>query len=168
MTALQAIEFAQAAGVTIEVSGDRVLLKAKDKPPPGVLDLLRHHKPAILKLLKPHTDEWCAQDWRAFFDERASILEHDQGMSQLKAESVAYECCFAEWINQNPPTPTDPNLGCAWCGRAETDAAIILPYGAGDGAVWLHSNCWQDWYQKQKTNAHAALAQMGIGVSAQD
>lgn len=35
------------------------------------------HKPGIVALLRPGRDGWSADDWLAFFDERAGIAEFD-------------------------------------------------------------------------------------------
>jgi hypothetical protein len=45
-----------------------------------VLDLLSRHKGEVVALLRPGRNGWSAEDWRAFFDERAGIgLEDRKG-----------------------------------------------------------------------------------------
>lgn len=41
---------------------------------------------------------WTAEDWQAFFDERAGIAEFDGGQSREQAEATAFECCVVEFI----------------------------------------------------------------------
>ena len=48
--------------------------------PLAILDLLSRHKPGIVALLRPGRDGWSAEDWQAFFDERAGIAEFDGGL----------------------------------------------------------------------------------------
>jgi hypothetical protein len=89
-------------------------------------------------------------------------LEFDQGRSREEAERIAYESCVSEWMNGNLPVPTDPNRGCARCGEPATQSAVIVPFLAGTGAVWLHPECWPAWYAELKAEAAAALAEMAI------
>jgi len=102
-----------------------------------------------------------AADWRAYFDERAAILEHDQGMSRSEAERIAYEICIVEWQNRHPPVASNPDIGCAWCGKAKTDSGIIVPIGPVEAAVWLHHACWRPWFERQKVAAKLKLNEFG-------
>ena len=52
MTVAQVIDVARAAGVRIEPNGDRLKLRAPEKPPDEILELLRENKPAILEHLR--------------------------------------------------------------------------------------------------------------------
>jgi hypothetical protein len=45
------------------------------------------------------------QDWRAFFDERAGILEHDAGLNGQDAERQAYAQCVVRWLERHPALP---------------------------------------------------------------
>jgi hypothetical protein len=109
---------------------------------------------------------WLASDWVAFSDERAGIAEFDGGLPRAEAEVRAFECCVAEWLSRNLPAPTDPDRGCARCNEPETQAAVIVPFLAGAGAVWLHHECWPRWYAGRKAMACAALAKMAIAALA--
>ncbi len=106
--------------------------------------------------------EWDAEDWRAHFDERAGIAEHDGGLSPADAERQAFQCCVVEWQWRNPPPPSGP-AWCAHCreplGEPGRDA---LPFLTGDGGhVWLHSGCHGDWTAQRRAEAVAALAILG-------
>ena len=101
MSAADALRAARAAGVSVGIDGDDLVLQASAAPPPAVLDALLRHKPTIVALLRPANDEWSAEDWQAFFDERAGIAEFDGGLPRNAAEAKAFECCVAEWLNCN-------------------------------------------------------------------
>jgi hypothetical protein len=59
------------------------------------------------------------------------------------------------------PPDTDPNR-CAWCGRAETPDATLLPIGVGVRHAWLHSGCWESWRERRRAEAIDQLGAMGI------
>jgi hypothetical protein len=52
MSPAQILDVAHAAGVRIEPDGDTLRLRAPEKPPDEILELLRKHKPAILEHLR--------------------------------------------------------------------------------------------------------------------
>ena len=60
------------------------------------LDVLRENNAAILNQLqakaKAEADPWSAEDWRAFYDERAAICEFDGGLTRGEAEDLAAQC----------------------------------------------------------------------------
>jgi len=47
-----------------------------------VLELLARHKEGVLALLRGGNEEWSAEDWQAFHDERAAIVEVDGAMPE--------------------------------------------------------------------------------------
>jgi len=110
-----------------------------------------------------HSANWHAEDWRARFDERAGFLEHDGGWSRLEAEVQAFEQCIVEWLNANPSF--SPAGRCAWCGKAETPSAMVLPFGTGEHHAWLRADCWPCWHQTRRDEAVLALRGMGIAPS---
>jgi hypothetical protein len=89
MNAAEALREARAAGVTVTADGESLVLDAQARPPASVLDALAQHKAGVLALLRPGRDGRTAEDWRAFFDERAGIAEFDGGLSRAKAEALA-------------------------------------------------------------------------------
>jgi len=40
---------------------------------------------------------WDEEDWQAAFDERAGILEYDEGLTRAEAEALAREQVFRQW-----------------------------------------------------------------------
>lgn len=45
---------------------------------------------------------WTLQDWRAFYDERAGILQHDAGLDRSAAERRAFVLCVVRWLERHP------------------------------------------------------------------
>ncbi len=52
MTGVEALELARTAGVRFHVNGDKIIVKARVKPPAFVIDLLREHKAEVMALLQ--------------------------------------------------------------------------------------------------------------------
>ena len=145
MSAAEALKAARAAGVSLRVDGDDLLLEATASPPASVIDALSRHKAEVVVLLRPAADGWSAEDWRAYFDERAGIAEFEGGLARVEAEARAFECCVCEWLNKNP-APSRPGR-CVWCGQAGNEGATILPFGLEpSGHNWVHDGCWADWH----------------------
>lgn len=114
MSAVHALKLARTAGVWIGIEGDALTLDADAAPPSAVLDLLARHKAQVITLLRPGSDGWSGEDWRAFFDERAGIAAFDGGLPRDQAEARPFACCVAEWLNRNPVrSPPGRCLGCA-------------------------------------------------------
>jgi hypothetical protein len=51
-------------------------------------------------LLRPNRDSWSAEDWHAFFHERAGIAEFYGGLPCAEAEGQAFESRVIEWLNR--------------------------------------------------------------------
>ena len=137
------------------------MLQATAPPPIAVVEALSRHKADIVALLRPTKDGWTAEDWQAFYAERAGILEFDGGLSRTTVEAQAFEACIIEWLNLNPaPSPAGR---CAWCNGHETDSAAVVPFGTEPGThAWLHGECWQPWQETRRTEAVEALGRIGI------
>ena len=161
MNAVEALAAAQAAGVSVRIDGDDLVLEASAAPPSSVLDLLAHHKVSILSLLREADRGWSAEDWQAFFDERAAIAEFDGGLPRPVAEASAFACCMTEWLNHNPVSSLQDR--CLGCGGGEQGGDTLLPYGSDRiGYAWLHSRCWPGWHELRNAEAAAMLAGMGV------
>jgi hypothetical protein len=156
MSATRALETAREVGIEIGLDGADLLLTAASKPPADVLDALLHHKAEIIVLLRADKDNWSAEDWRSYFDERAGIAEFDGGLPRIHAEAQAFECCVAEWLNRNF-VPSAPGR-CAVCGGHQGPDRL-LPFGTSvTGHAWLHPRCWSAWDARRRAEAIAALA----------
>jgi hypothetical protein len=99
MSPFDALAAARNAGIDIATDGGDLVLEAPVPPPAELLERLRRHKAAIVELLQPRADGWSAEDWQAFFNERAAIAEFDGGLQRPKAEVQAFSECVAEWLN---------------------------------------------------------------------
>ena len=161
MSALEVLDQARAVGVDIAIDGEDLVLEAACQPPDEIIEALSCHKAEIVALLRPSSDGWKAEDWQAFFDERAGVAKFDAGVSRRDAEARVFECCVVEWMNQHPE-PSDPGH-CAWCKRQDQSGHIVVPFGVdGRGHTWLHPECWDDWHTDRRERAQAALSAMGI------
>ena len=161
MSALTALKAARACGVRVETDGNKLSLRAATAPPPDVVALLSTHKSEVIALLKPRADGRSAEDWLAFFDERAGIAEVDGGLPRDEAEARAYEWCLVEWLNRN--WVRSPAGRCLHCGEIEHAHDPLLPFGAERlGHAWVHSNCWSAWQANRKAQAIESLAKFGI------
>jgi hypothetical protein len=161
MSAIAALEAARAAGVRLKVEGGDLVLEACEEPPSSLLELVSLNKVGIVTMLRPGCDGWSADDWFAFFDERAGIAEFDGGLTRPEAEARAFECCIVEWLNRNAMhSPPGQCLGCGGCEYAHDP---LLPYGIESfGQMWLHSRCWPRWHQAREAEAVAGLEIIGI------
>jgi hypothetical protein len=162
MRAADALQLARESGVSVVLAGSDLVLDAEREPTPEVLEQLKRHKAEIVSLLaSEHEDEWTANDWRVYFDERAAFAEFEGKKPRQQADNIAFECCVAEWLRQHP-APSDPSR-CAWCHRHDSAGHTIVPFGTDShGHTWLHHECWNDWYASRKAVAAAALVSMGL------
>ena len=71
MSAVEALRLARVNWVRLGVAGADLILDADREPAPRVLEALRRHKAGIVALLTAAQGDTSAEDWRAFFDERA-------------------------------------------------------------------------------------------------
>ena len=161
MSAAEALRAARAAGIKVTVEADGLLLEADAEPPQSILDALACSKPGIMALLRADVG-WSAEDWQAFFDERAGMAEFEGGLSRPDAEAHAFNCCVDEWQNRNPVC-SPPGL-CARCGSGDQADDRLVPVGTASDA-WLHLACWTAWRESRRNKAIESLRRMGISVS---
>lgn len=161
MSAVEALRLAQENGIRVGIAGADLILDAEEEPTPVVIEALKRNKAAIVALLNAGNDGWSADDWQAFFNERAGIAEFDGGKSRGDADGLAFDCCVTEWLNRNPGR-SDPGHRAA-CGRSNREGRAVVPFGTESrGHIWLHPECWQGWHVARKAEAVAALAAIGI------
>jgi hypothetical protein len=164
MTAVRVLKAARDAGIRLTIDGDDLVLEASRSPAAEVVDLLSRHKAGIVALLRPVRVGWSAEDWRAFFDERAGVAEFDADLPRREADARAFSCCVAEWLNRNP-VHSQPGR-CLNCGRSEQVHDPLLPFGTEiTGHAWFHGRCWPSWHNARTEEAVAAMADLGIRAS---
>ena len=162
MNAAQTLAAATQLGIRLTIRADNLRVRAPSRPPEHVRSALQENKAEIIALLRYSTDQWSTEDWRAFFDGRAAILEFDHGLSRPEAEATAFKACVTEWLNRNR-AEAHPDQ-CAGCGSGETPADPLVPFGTNStGHSWLHSQCWSDWHRSRQIEAIDALGEMDIG-----
>jgi hypothetical protein len=167
MSAVEVLRLAQENGIRLGVAGADLILDAEREPEPSVLEAIRRNKAEIVALLGADHDEWTAEDWKAFHDERAGIAEFDGGKSREQAEAMAFESCIVEWMNRHP-CRTDPGR-CAACGQPNREGHAVVPFGSDDhGNTWLHPECWSGWYKARRATAVMALQKAGLRIPPQD
>ena len=102
MNAMETLKAAQTAGVFVGVDAGDLVLEAAAEPPRALLHLLKRHKVEIVAFLDSGPDNWSAEQWREFFDERAAIAEFDGGLVSAAAVDLVFACCVTEWRRQHP------------------------------------------------------------------
>jgi hypothetical protein len=156
MNAATVLTEARSIGIQVQLDGDDLLLEAPAPPPSVVLEALSRHKAEIVRLLRPRADGWSTEDWRLYFEERAAVAKFNGGLTHADAERQAFECCIIQWLNRNPGLSVAGR--CVWCGAAESDNTVVLPFGTDPGThAWLHAECWPAWQQARRAKAAAEL-----------
>lgn len=67
--------------------------------------------------------DWSGADWRAWFDERAGVLEHDGGHARAEAEARAFATVAAEWVSAHLDVDALPNAE-SWPSAGRALAAL--------------------------------------------
>ncbi len=164
MSAVEALRMAQENGIRLGIAGADLILDAAREPAPAVLEAIRRHKDGIVALLAPDHVAWTAEDWQAFFGERASIAEFDGDQSREEAEAMALEFCVVAWLDRHP-CRSHPGR-CAACGEPDREGHTVVPFGTDShGHAWLHPECWEGWHRERRQQGQQFLE--GVGIRAQ-
>ncbi len=164
MSAIEALRMARENGVRLCVAGADLILDADREPAPRVLEAIRRHKAGIVALLTVPTGDWTAEEWQAFFDERACITEFDGGLPRPEAEARAFECCIVEWLNRHMGR-SDPGR-CAWCEKPDPVGHAVVPFGTeSHGHTWLHPEYWSDWDENRREAAQEQTSLAAINIA---
>lgn len=94
-------------------------------------------------------------DWRAYFEERAGIREHNGGSSWADAEAAALADCVARWRALHPQQAAGDGA-CAQCGGPGPDTPVL----AAGGHAWLHRRCWPAMDAESEREALLAVASL--------
>ena len=100
---------------------------------------------------------WTAEDWGAFFDERAGIREYDGRQTRQEAERPALAETIEHWRALHPMPPSGPEIGCVHCGKGGGDPNLLPHLASGKGALWLHTTCWPAFDRARREEALSAL-----------
>jgi hypothetical protein len=118
MSAAEAFNAAQAAGLSLAVDGADLILKSSGPPPSAVLDLIRIYKTEIVAAItagnaaSQKVDDAVA-DWRGWYEERAAIRQFEGGHTREEAERLAWSEAEDRWHRANGErVPRDLCAGC--------------------------------------------------------
>ena len=161
MNALRIIEAGRAAGVSVSIDGETLLLKSESPAPREVIDAFSRHKSEVIDFLRSDRGGWTVENWQAPFEGRAAIAEFEGGLPRREAEAGAFMACVVEWRNRNPVHSTPDR--CCWCGGGERGNNVLLPFEVA-GHAWLHNVCWRPWHEHRQAQAIAFLQGLGIAV----
>ncbi len=167
MSPTEIIERAAEGGVLIALSpSGRISAKGVQSAIDRWLPAIRQNKAAIIGLLRPGDDGWSAEDWRAFFDERAGIAEFDGGLSRAEAEASAFDSLrrrVAEPQSDALSTRALFRLRRRRASRMIASCLLASEARARFGCIRVARSAW---YAGRKAEAVAALAAMGIRAPA--
>ena len=113
MSALATLAALRRRGVELRLDGDDLIVTGADVLSDAEIARLRSMKAELIAALR-EPDARDAEDWRAYFEERAGIAEFDGGFSRAEVEQVAFECCIVRWLGEHPDQ--SPSDRCAHCG----------------------------------------------------
>lgn len=89
MSPLDTLRALRQLGVAVELDGDRLSLRASVAAPDHLLSEARRQRDAIAALLRPDHHGWTEEDRLTAIEERAAILEYDQGLPRAEADVLA-------------------------------------------------------------------------------
>lgn len=163
MSALERLKAATRAGVEVTLDGDDLAVNASVQPPDAVLSGLASFKAEIVDLLRPDSHGWTADDWMAFYDERAGVVQRDGSEDQRTAEANALACCVAEWVNRNPLKPRRLTYDCLRCNTHVTcDTGFPLSTPELVAGAWVHNNCIEGFHAYRRAEALDAFSRCGV------
>src|SRR4051812_43418732 len=81
MDGLILLDEARAAGLSVRVEGDRLVIRGPRQAEPVARRLMANKAQVVLAALSP--------DWHVQWDERGAIMEADGGLSREQAEALA-------------------------------------------------------------------------------
>lgn len=123
------------------------------QPSSGAAERQRETRP------RPSTP-WVAEDWLAFFDERAGILEFDGKHARLEAERLALAECAEHWRAMYPMLASAPESGCVHCSKGAGDVTLVPHLAAQRGVFWMHAACWPAFNAARNREARDALSRL--------
>src|SRR5215208_6676149 len=133
---------ARLTGVTVARRGDRLDLNAPAKPPEDILEALRQHKPAILKLLDVERCEAC----RGPGTPEHPLLECAYAGHWL----LLHRACIGSF-SESEAAASDryaPQSRCDYCGRPGGKLENVGYWNGPIAGVPVHLECAAAWFAK--------------------
>ena len=144
-------------GITLEAHGTDLIVEGPTRElTDDLVVTLKALKADLLAALEPDAG-WGPEDWRAYFDERAGIREHDGKLPREEAECLAFEDTISQWLCRHPPIATAPEQGCVHCRACDREANPLLPVLASGGHTWVHDRCHAEWLAQRRGQARREL-----------
>jgi hypothetical protein len=168
---LNLLREARAAGLTVTVQGDKLVIRGPRRAEPVALRLLKH-KPAVMAALvrapaqprqaapEPERAGWDAADWQAYFDERAAIREFDGQRPRVEAERLAWGELLVEWHKAHGAPP--PSSRCAGCGKPIGGSPAMTLADAARVHDVASYECLLKYGRRWRAAAAKALTSMGL------
>jgi hypothetical protein len=153
MNAAEVIEATHAIGLIVRAKGSKLVLEATTPPPETILQDLRRLKSEILALLQVEPSSWSRDDWKAYFDERAGIMQFDGGFRRAEAELCAFEDCVEHWLALHPHSAVQADC-CVQCQTLVTGGVSIR---LAEGGL-LHQDCAAKWKVSRRIHARRQLS----------
>jgi hypothetical protein len=174
MIAHRLIEYARAAGCSIEIEDGDLVVEADCDPPADLIASLRQHKAELITFLDstetghsmptrtlPLASALADPEvWRDLYEERAAHRQYDGGYPRLEAEALTWAEAQLRWHAQHGErVPKDICAGC----RRPIGAAAALDLIDGS-RVHLHdaNDCLIRHDERWRARATRALMALGL------
>jgi hypothetical protein len=162
MDQMMLLDEARAAGLSVAIDGDKLVVRGPRLAEPVARRLLAHKSEVMAVLASARRPATEAANWRELFEERAAFRQYEAGYPRNAAECLAYGECLEKWCERHPMS-LRPGV-CAGCGKApdtpwldlDDGARVCFPHGAGQfGCLMVHG-------LRRKERAVAALTALGL------
>jgi hypothetical protein len=158
VTGAEIIALTKKCGVAVEVFCGKLRVQGEGDRDERLVGLLRDNRQAVIEAFLEA--ETAPDRWRRLLAEQLEVVVKTRGLRCADAEAEAFRHIVIEYLNQTHPS-TDPRV-CAHCRGPYLPLTPTLPFGVGDRHAWLHQRCHQQWTERRRAEAIAALAAMGV------
>jgi hypothetical protein len=158
VTGAEILALTKNCGVIVEVFCGKLRVQGEGARDERLVGLLRDNRQAVIEAFLEA--ETAPDRWRRLLAEKLETIVKMRGLARSDAEAEAFRHIVIEYLNETHPN-TDPRV-CAHCRGPDLPLTPILPSGVGDRHTWLHQRCHQQWAERRRAEAIAALAAMGV------
>jgi hypothetical protein len=144
--AFAALRRARLAGIEVTRNGPHIHYETDGELPPEIIEGLRQHKPAILRILAAE---------RCEASQGAGTLDHPLlECSYAGHELLLHHACIASFIESDTAASERfaPQYVCDFCGRPPKDEYDFLKRashrGGPPGGVPVHRRCLKAWFAR--------------------